>query len=211
MTVMAQKNAKDVIKEFLISLFSVLVIIYILFNFYTLYAVWNASKQLTQIPQQEYIRFTIYGSSSSNDGNTISASFSIVDTNGNEISKIERSWTGNYLAVEFARLRIDGKYFVFPSRIYGKNRVIEERRERSRGTLLEKYYDDYGQCMLLGYGSSLKQRKQLYRIASFATGKFKVFTFGLVTRFSIDLSSCRPDRYYSISFNADGSYVLEEL
>ena len=55
MAVMTQKNAKNVIKEFLISLISVLVISYILFNFYTLYSVWNASKQLTQNAQQEYM------------------------------------------------------------------------------------------------------------------------------------------------------------
>ena len=106
---MKQKSAKEILKEFLISLFSVVLISYILFNFYSLYSVWNAAKQLNQLTQQEYIRFTIYGSSSSNDGDTISASFSVVDSNGNEISKIERSWSGNYLAVEFAETSFAGK------------------------------------------------------------------------------------------------------
>ena len=36
-------------------------------------------------------------------------------------------------------------------------------------------------------------------------------SFGLVNNFSIDLSGCRADRYYSISFSADGDYVVEEL
>ncbi len=164
----------------------------------------------SNIPQ-EFLRIKIYGSSSDSDGNTVSGTFSIIDSNGNEIAVIERSWSGSYLAVEFSRVGADGKYFVFPSRIYGKNRIIEERRERSKGTQLEKYYDDYGQCMLLGYGSSLKARKKLYRIAAFATGKYRLPAFGLITRFSIDLSACRPDRYYSISFSADGDYVVEEL
>ena len=65
--------------------------------------------------------------------------------------------------------------------------------------------------MLLGYGSTLASRKKLYRIAAFATGKYLVPSFGLVTCFSIDLSGCRPDRYYSISFSADVNYVVEEL
>lgn len=167
----------------------------------------------SNIPQ-EFLRIKIYGSSSdsaSPSDSTVSGSFSIIDSNGNEIAVIERSWSGSYLAIEFARVSTGGKYFIFPSRIYGKNRIIEERSERSHGTLLEKYYDDYGQCMLLGYGSSLKNRRQLYKIAAFATGKYKVPGFGLVTKFSIDLSGCRPDRFYSISFNEDGSFSVTEL
>lgn len=179
---------------------------YIVFTCWAYLACWTSAAKLPSNIPQESLRIKIYSK-----GETVSGTFSIIDSNGNEIAVIERSWAGSYLAVEFSRLRIDGKYFIFPSRIYGKNRIIEERRERSRGTLLEKYYDDYGQCMLLGYGSTLKQRKQLYKIAGFATGKYKVLTFGLVTRFSIDLSSCRPDKYYSIRFTADGNYILEEL
>ena len=193
--------------KLLTPLITLVAIIYIIFTCWSYLACWNAAVSLPSNIPQEFLRIKIYGSES----DTVSGTFSIIDSNGNEIAVIERSWTGAYLAVEFARVGIDGKYFIFPSRIYGKNRIIEERRERSHGTLLEKYYDDYGQCMLLGYGSSLSQRKLLYRIAAFATGKYKVPSFALVTRFSIDLSGCRPDRYYSISFSADGDYVVEEL
>jgi hypothetical protein len=192
-------------------LVTLLVILYIFFSCWTCIACINAQMSLPSNLPQEFLRIKIYGSSSDSDGNTVSGTFSIIDSNGNEIAVIERSWSGSYLAVEFSRVGADGKYFVFPSRIYGKNRIIEERRERSKGTQLEKYYDDYGQCMLLGYGSSLKTRKKLYRIAAFATGKYRLPAFGLITRFSIDLSACRPDRYYSISFSADGDYVVEEL
>ena len=197
-------------------LLTLLVIAYLVFTCWSTLACWNAAASLKENIPQEFLRIKIYGSSSAaassiSEGSTVSGTFSIIDSNGNEIAVIERSWAGSYLAVEFARIGSEGKYFVFPSRIYGKNRIIEERRERSHGTLLEKYYDDYGQCMLLGYGSSLSDRKKLYRIAAFATGKYRVPSFGLVTRFSIDLSGCRPDRYYSISFNENGSYVVEEL
>lgn len=193
--------------KFFSPLITLIAVAYIIFTCWSYLACWNAAISLPSNIPQEFLRIKIYGSES----DTVSGTFSIIDSNGNEIAVIERSWTGAYLAVEFARVGIDGKYFIFPSRIYGKNRIIEERRERSHGTLLEKYYDDYGQCMLLGYGSSLSQRKLLYRIAAFATGKYKVPSFALVTRFSIDLSGCRPDRYYSIRFSADGDYVVEEL
>ncbi len=201
--------------NYFIKLFSPLItlvaLIYIIFTCWSVLAYWNAAASLkTNIPQ-EFLRIKIYGSSSDSEGNTVSGTFSIIDSNGNEIAVIERSWSGAYLAVEFARIGFNGKYFVFPSRIYGKNRIIEEKRERSHGTLLEKYYDDYGQCMLLGYGSSLQQRKKLYRIAIFATGKYKVPGFGLVSRFSVDLSGCRPEHYYSISFNEFGQCIISEL
>ena len=192
-------------------LFTLIFIGYVVFTCWYTLACFDA---LTSIPEnipQEFLRIKVYGSSSDSEGNTVSGTFSIIDSNGNEIAVIERSWSGSYLAVEFARIGSRGKYFVFPSRIYGKNRIIEERRERSHGTLLEKYYDDYGQCMLLGYGSSIRERKKLYRIAAFATGKYRIPTFGFVTRFSIDLSDCRPDRYYSISFTESGNYIVEEL
>lgn len=202
-------------KNYFVKLFSPLIILlataYVVFSCWAYLACWNSASLLVGNVPQEFVRIKIYGSSYESEGNTVSGTFAIIDSNGNEIAVIERSWAGSYLAVEFALINIDEKYFIFPSRIYGKNHIIEERRERSHGTLLEKYYNDYGQCMLLGYGSTLRQRKLLYKIAAFATGKYKVPAFGLVTRFSIDLSGCRPDRYYSISFSADGDYVVEEL
>ena len=195
--------------------FTLFIILYLIFVFWSAVSCLNAAATLGGNIPQEFLRIKIYGSSTDTDGSlgssTVSGTFSIIDSNANEIAVIERSWSGSYLAVEFARVGIDGKYFVFPSRIYGKNRIIVERRERSKGTHLEKYYDDYGQYMLLGYGSSLSARKKLYHIAAFATGKYKIPSFGLVTRFSIDLSGCRPDRYYSISFDENGQYVVEEL
>ena len=207
-------------KNYFIKFFSTLICLsIILFSFLTflcyLYC-WNAYIVLPSNVPQEFLRVKIYGTSSESDingkdGSTVSGTISIIDSNGNEIAAIERSWSGSYLAVEFARVDAYNKCFIFPCRIYGKNKIAEERRERYHGTLLEKYYDDYGQCMLLGYESSLNQRKHLYRIATFATGKYKIPTFGFVSRFSIDLSNCRPDHYYSICFNEAGDYYVYEL
>ena len=209
-------NKQNYFIKFFSPLITVISITWIIFTCWSYLACWNSAVSLPSNIPQEFLRIKIYGSSTDseinrNSGSTVSGTFAIIDSNGNEIAVIERSWSGSYLAVEFARVGVDNKYFIFPSRIYGKNRIIEERRERFHGTLLEKYYDDYGQCMLLGYGSTLSHRKKLYKIAAFATGKYPVPSFGLVNRFSIDLSGCRPDRYYSISFNEDGSYVLEQL
>lgn len=193
---------------------------YILFIFAILYVVYtsvvylscfNSVHQLSENLSQEFLRIKIYGSSANTEGNTISGTFSVIDSNGNEIAVIERSWSGAYLAVEFAQSDFNNKYFIFPSRIYGKNRIIEERKERKNGTTLEKYYDDNGQCMLSGYGSSLKDRRNLYLLSLFANNKLIVPDFGINTYYTIDLSQCKTNRYYSISCDEKGKLSIVEL
>ena len=98
------------------------------FVFYVIFVCWsaisclNAAATMSGNIPQEFLRIKIYGSSTDSDGSvgssTVSGTFSIIDSNANEIAVIERSWSGSYLAVEFARIGMDGKYFVFPSRIY---------------------------------------------------------------------------------------------
>ncbi|MBO4532362.1 MAG: hypothetical protein J5726_01500 [Treponema sp.] len=206
-----EQKTSGVLKDFFISLLSVLAIVYILFNIYTFYSVWRCSTNLVQPPQQEYIRLIIYGTSSTRDGNTISAAFSIVDTNGNEIARIERSWTGNYLAVEFAQSDFDGKSFLFPTNIYGKDRIMQSKPNGKKKTSLEKFYDDNKQCLLLGFGSSYEERNDLYKIARFTTRKVPVLSFGHISNYSIDLSECKINRYYSIQRTSDGRLIVVEL
>lgn len=209
---MSQNRKSNAIKEFFLTILVMLVFTWILFVFVSYISVYHASSQLNQPNQQEFIRVKLYGSSSSSDGNTISASFSIVDTAGNEITAIERSWSGNYLSVEFVQASFKDKFFIFPVRIYGKERIMETNKDKHGGTRLEKYYDDNGQCLLLGYGSSLYARQELYKIAKFATKKYMIVpTFNHTTTFSIDLSECKNDVYYSIQILPDGRVVVMEI
>ena len=210
---MTQNKIKtwDIIKSFFSTLVVFLLTTWVLFSCYTFFSVWKSCTQMTQPASQEFIRIRIFGSSSTAEGNTISADFSIVDSNGNEISAIERSWSGNYLAVEFAEVQFNNNYFVFPSKIYGKERIMQTKPMRNKSTSLEKYYDENFQCMLLGFGSSYEARNRLYKIARFATGKYLVPTFGHVTTYSIDLSSCHINNWYSIHRDSDGNLVVVEL
>ena len=201
----------NVIKSFFATLIVFLLTAWVLFSCYTFFSVWKSCTQMNQASSQEFMRIRIFGSSSTPDGNTISAEFSIVDSNGNEIAAIERSWSGNYLAVEFSEVQFNNNLFVFPSKIYGKERIMETKPARYKSTSLEKYYDENFQCMLLGFGSSYEARNRLYKIARFATGKYPVPTFGHVTTYSIDLSSCRMNNWYSIHREPDGNLVLIEL
>lgn len=203
--------SKGIIKDFLFSLISMLFITWILFCAYTFFSVWKSCTQMYQPAEQEFLRIRIFGSSSSPDGNTISAEFSITDTNGNEIAAIERSWTGNYLAVEFSEVEFNDNYFLFPSKIYGKERIMQSKPQRNKSTLLEKYYNENHQCMLLGFGSSFEERNMLYKISRFATGNYLVPSFGHVTTYSLDLSNCRINTWYSIKRTADGNLVIVEI
>lgn len=203
-------ETKDILK-FLRAIISLAAIIYVLYTCYIYLISFNASYQLYLKSDQEVLRIKIYGSSTSSEGNTVSGTFSIIDSNGNEIAVIERSLSGAYLGVEFVQSNFNGKYFVFPSKIYGKNRIIDGRSDRNKGISLEKYYDDYGQCMLLGYGSTFKDRRNMYILSAFSNGKYPVLNFGITSKYSLDLSSCKTNTYYSISYNRDGSFSLKEF
>lgn len=187
------------------------IILYIVLNIVLYLSCLTASYKIDDNNNQEYLRVMIYGSSATPEGNTVSGTFSIIDSNGNEIATIERSWSGAYLAVEFVQIYLNGRYYIFPSKIYGKNRIIEDRKERKKGIALEKYYNDYGQCMLLGFGSSLEERKNLYKIAIFATKKYHFLTFGHTSKYTIDLSACKTNRYYTIACNNKGNLELKEI
>ena len=201
----------EIISNFLTSLAGTLILIWILLCCFTFFSVWKACNESQQPPEQEFVRIRIFGSSSSPEGNTISAEFSIVDTNGNEIAAIERSWSGNYLAVEFSEVEFSGKYFLFPSKIYGKERIMQTKPLRNKSTTLEKYYDENHQCMLLGFGSTYEERNRLYKIARFANGNYLVPAFGHVVSYSLDLSNCKINTWYSIKRTANGNLVILEI
>jgi len=195
----------------LLFILSLLGFLYIIFTCYIYLSCFNASHRFNKNFQQEFLRIKIYGSSVTENGSTVSGTFSIIDTNGNEIAVIERSWSGAYLAVDFVQTKLNGKYFIFPMRVFGKNRIIEEKKERKKGTLLEKYYNDYGQCMLLGFGSTLQERKSLYKISVLATNKYPLINLGVNTIYTVDLSNCKTNTYYSIKYNGDGTISVSEL
>lgn len=185
--------------------------VFVLINCCAYLNCYAISKRMPLNFEQEFLRIKIYGASDSFDGNTVSGSFSIIDSNGNEIAVIERSWSGSYLAVEFAQCNISGNVYFFPQRIYGKNHINENLIDRQKGTDLEKYYDENAQCLLLGHGSTYEERRQLYRLARFSTKKLPVLNFGTINTYTIDLSPCKVGVFYSIKRNNYGNLVIEEL
>lgn len=193
--------------------FSMLLIFYLVYTAAVYVKLYVSLKNVEYIERTEYLRIKIYGSSQTADGNTISATFSVIDSNSNEIAVIERSWSGSYLAVEFASFEMNGKQFIFPSKIYGKNHIFENRLDSKKVTSLEKYYNENKQCMLYGYGTTYRQRHMLYNIAAFATDSIglPVINFGVKNKYIMDLSNCKNDTYYSITADEAGRLILIEL
>jgi len=203
------KNNNISVGKLISSLLFTLVSVYVLYNCVIYALFFHSVRKLPQIRLEDYMHVLVYGSSS--EGNTVSANFSIIDSNGNEIATIERSWSGAYLEVQFNYIELYGKTFYFPSKIYGKDHIFEAKNKYKRTTALEKYYDENGQCMLLGYGSSLKERRALYILSRFANRKFYIIDFGISKKMIVDLSNCENNIFYSISTNGHGDLSIYQL
>lgn len=172
---------------------------------------FKTSVMLPDLNKNEFLKIQIFGSSYSNDGSTVSGEISILDSDEHEIAKIERSWSGSYLAIDFVSVNIMDKAYTFPLRIYGKNSISGQAKNDKNGTHLEKYYNYNNQCMLLGSGYTLEDRKNLYRLSSYATKKMSFFNFGHIRSFSVNLSNCKPYCYYSVSADNSGKVYISEI
>lgn len=202
---------KKYIINALITFFIFAVVTYLFLTFSCYVVCLHTVNKLPEPRNQEFLRVKLYGSTYSDTGNTVSAIFSLMDSNENEIATIERSWSGSYLAAEFVFITIQSRRYGFPLRIYGKNKIVEEKIEKKQGTNLEKYYNYNNQCMLFAQGYTDEDRKNFYRLSKYATRKYPFFNLGQIGVYSVDLSACKPYRYYSVGINKSGKIYIEEL
>ncbi|MBM7022859.1 hypothetical protein [Treponema sp. Marseille-Q4523] len=171
---------------------------------------FGAAERLPSIERYEIMRILIYGTSVGADGETVSASVSILDTSGNECARIERSWRGSVLAVDFKSAEFSGKRFYFPCELYGREIVSASSPFfRRRGTELFRYYNENKQCMLLGASSPFERRRDLYALARFALSPFSAFAAGFSRGYSADLAQCRAGVHYSVIVGTDGILKIE--
>ena len=171
---------------------------------------FGAAERLPAIERYEIMRILIYGTSVGADGETVSASVSILNTSGNECARIERSWRGSVLAVDFKSAEFSGKRFYFPCELYGREIVSASSPFfRRRGTELFRYYNENKQCMLLGASSPFERRRDLYALVRFAFSPFSTFASGFSKDYSADLAQCRSGVYYSVIVGTDGTLKIE--
>lgn len=204
------KQEKSV-KKIILTLISVLISIYLLYAVLCYGNVFYSAKFLKTRYLSEYLRVNIYGKSYTEEGDTISAKISIIDSNLNEISTVERSWNGSCLAVKFNQLKIGDSCFYFPSKIYGKNDYLDQKIPKNI-TSLEKYYDENGQCILFSQTNTRKkERKALYVLSKFANNRYLIPNFGFVKRIVVDLYDCKNGKYYSIISDSNGNLSVVEI
>ena len=78
---------------------------YLVFTCWCYLSCWNAAAGLLQNIPQEFLRIKIYGSTFESEGNTVSGTFSIIDSNGNTLGLCGicipmENWQKTLLSVE---------------------------------------------------------------------------------------------------------------
>jgi len=201
------------VKKIILKVISAFFSIYFLYCGIIYIQLFISSRYLKDLKPQELLRFKIYGFSyNDNDtDNTISATFSLTDANGNEFAIIERSWKGNYLALNFKQLKIGKSIYFFPISIYGKKNIIESKKETHKVIKLSKYYNEDFKCLFLPYNFPEIQQKNLFTLSAFTTGFYKIPTFYFVKNKRIDLSDCKTGIYYTISQNYNNDLILNKF
>ncbi len=203
------QKKKDTV-NFYVSFFILLFLGYCLWCVVLYLNVFVSAAKITELGPDELLRVKIYGSSQTQTEKTVSATFAIIDSAGNEIAAIERSWAGSYLSVDFNILTVCGKQFVFPERIEGRSNILMNGRfPAKKSTKLDRYYNENGQCLLLGFGSTLRNRERLYAISKMANNRLPIINLWLKKTVTVDLSNCVDGKYYSITKSGSGIKIQE--
>jgi hypothetical protein len=172
---------------------------------------FSAAERIPKISDYQVMRILIYGTSTTENVDTVSAVISLFDTSGNECAVLERSWRGSSLAIDLKSAEFSGKKVFFPEVIYGRKTIYERRGFgiHTTGTPLSRYYNENGQCMLFGTDSTYENRRDLYKLARFAFNPLSVFTAGFSNRYTLDLSRCGTGVYYDVTISTNGTIRIQ--
>lgn len=174
---------------------------------------FGAAEALPDVEKYQVMRIMIYGSSPSPEGGTVSASVSILDTDGNECAVIERSWNGEFLSADFVSAEFSGRKIFFPQKIYGGSAVysVSGASVRRKGSFLAPYYVEHDQNLLLGAGFSAQDRRNLAVLSRFALSPSFFFAAGFSHKYRVDFSRCETGKVYCVWTDFRGGLALEEL
>ena len=191
-------------------LFSVILIAFFI-NSISVLNVITASKTL-ESPSFQIVRVLLYGSSQEDSGDTLSGRISLMDTKGNEIAVIERSWPGVYLFIDFTKSNISGKNFYFPYLIRSTEKLYEKNNKlkRRKGTYLYPYFMENRQCLLFNSSENEKSRRDLYKVAKFSKNPGIMYFSDITKNIVVNLSECQSGIYYGIFINEEGKLVFRE-
>ena len=192
------------------SIFSLMLFIFFISSVNILNCVTSAKK--INIPSFQMVRIILYGSSQEKSGDTISGRIALMDTNGNEIAVMERSWQGSYLFMDFTKTDISGKNLYFPCMVRSADKIYEKKSKLSRpkGTYLYPYYIENHQCLLYSGFDEENIRNSLYKIARFAKHPGIMYFSNFTKTVVVNLSACQSGVYYGIFVDEDGKLILRE-
>ena len=158
----------------------------------------------------QLLRIRLYNSG----GTSVSASVSILDSDGAECAVIERSWHGSFLAAEFMCASFSEKSFYFPERLYGTNCIAPQElsafTRRKHGTNLFPYYNERSECLLLGRSRPIAERMHLYTLSSFASSSAAIAASGFIKRYTVNFAGCEEGRYYGVFIDSAGNISVKE-
>lgn len=169
---------------------------------------FSAAKKIPQIDFQ-LLRILPYNAADSE----ISASVSILDTDGEVLAVIERSWHGSFLSVECICASFSENKLYFPKRIYGAKTeypsLADMGKRSGRGTALFRYYNRDGACLLFGKSRPAFERSSVHKIAFFAFSPASFAVPRFVQKTSVNLSGLESGKYYGV-FVEKGVLVVKE-
>ncbi len=171
----------------------------------------NFSKTLSFPNDLPIMQVVFYGKSEDLGMNTLSARISILDSSGNDVSVIERSWKNDGIEILFKKTEFSGFSFYFPKRIYGKNydSFTNLWKIESGGTNLIPYYMENQKCLLYNPIEKNVFSENLFKTADFSLNRFSVFSNKYTSDIVIDLTKCEHGKVYSIVINQEGKLVLK--
>lgn len=207
------KEHKSLLRYFLIffDIIFVFLFIVLLINTVLFFRCRYLAKDL---PEQTplLMRIYLYGSSENQDGSTVSANISILDSSSSEIAVIERSWNGTFLAIDFTTVSFYGKKFYFPQKIYGTDSVYSKYYplEKKNGSLVSPYYLENKKCLFFGTGYTVEQRSDLYTLAVFSKSPLSYIMPYFSKKITVNLSRCQSGKNYGLYLDRFGNLVLSE-
>ncbi len=164
-----------------------------------------ALKKLQFFPQSDYAHFILYGSSERE--HTVSGTLMLYDTDGTEVSRIERSWNDSRLGIEYVVVTMGNKSAAFPYRIFGGSSVPLSSG-KSHGHNLSHYVMNEKECTLIGKSMGEEARKNWGKVARFAYSPASRIFSSSIDFTTVNLAGCQPGKEYLLKTDQFGNITL---
>lgn len=159
----------------------------------------SAFRKVEYFPSADYVHVLVYGSSE----NSVSATLTLYDTDGTEVSRMERSWNASHISIDYVIVGLSGKTAAFPFSVYGEKKA-PLRNNRN----LYRYVVQEGKCLLAGPSLGEEASKNWADVAKFAFSPASQIFASSVDYTTINLAGCEPGKEYSIITDRFGNLTL---